>query len=75
MTNERLTLEEIDQEYPDLWLLLVDCEFDENTELLSGRVVAHSKSSADIEDALTHHNGPKAIYSTRKVSENVGYLL
>ena len=34
MTNERLTLQEIEQKYPDAWLLIVDCEISENTELL-----------------------------------------
>ena len=43
MTNERLTIQEIEQKYPDEWLLVVDCEISENTELLSGRVAVHSK--------------------------------
>ena len=36
MSNERLTLEEMEQKYPDEWLFIVDCEHSENTELLSG---------------------------------------
>ncbi len=51
MTNERLTLQEIEQKYPDAWLLIVDCEISENTELLSGVVAAHSKSREDIHNA------------------------
>ncbi len=75
MTNERLTIEEIEARFPDAWLLIVECEFDENIEVLAGRVVAHSKSSAEIEDALKHYNGHLAIYSTRKMPEDMGYLL
>ena len=36
MENERLTLEEMEEKYPDEWLFIVDCEYSENTELLSG---------------------------------------
>ena len=75
MTNERLTIQEIEQKYPDEWLLIVDCEISENTELLSGIVVVHSKSREDIHDALTDYKGQVAIYSTRKIPENVEYIL
>ena len=65
MTNERMTLEEIEKKYPDEWLLIVDCEINENTELLSGVVAVHSKSRKDIHDALMNHKGRVAIHSTR----------
>ena len=32
MPNERMTLAEMEQKYPDEWLFIVDCEIDENTE-------------------------------------------
>lgn len=44
MTNKRLTIEEMEQKYPNEWLFIVNCEHSENTELLSGRVLVHSKS-------------------------------
>ena len=75
MTDERLTLQEIEQKYPDAWLLIVDCEISENTELLSGVVAAHSKSREDIHNALMHHKGRIAIHSTREVPEGVEYIL
>ena len=75
MTNERLTLQEIEQKYPDEWMLIVDCELSENTELLSGRVVVHSKSREDIYDALIHYKGRIAIHSTREIPKNVEYIL
>ena len=27
MSNERLTLEDMEQKYPDEWLFIVDCEY------------------------------------------------
>ena len=75
MINERLTLQEIEQKYPNAWLLIVDCEISENTELLSGRVVVHSKSREDVHDALIHYKGRIAIHSTREIPENVEYML
>lgn len=75
MTNERLTLQEIEQKYPDEWLLIVDCEISKNTELLSGKVAVHSKSREDIHDALADYKGRVAIHSTREIPEDVEYIL
>ena len=75
MTNKRLTLQEMEQKYPDAWLLIVDCEISENTELLSGRVAVHSKSREDIHDALMYYKGRVAIHSTREIPEGVEYIL
>ena len=75
MANERLTLEDMEQKYPDEWLFIVDCEISENTELLSGVVAVHSKYREDIHNALMHHKGRIAIHSTREVPEGVEYIL
>ncbi|MDE0087804.1 MAG: hypothetical protein OXU23_18925 [Candidatus Poribacteria bacterium] len=75
MANERLTIEEMEQKYPDEWLLIVDYELSENTELLSGRLVAHSKSRKEIRDISMNYTGRIAVHSTRKTPESVGYLL
>lgn len=75
MTNERLTIEEMEQKYPDEWLLIVDYELSENTELLSGRLVAHSKSRKEIRDISMNYTGRVAVHSTRQTPEGVGYLL
>ena len=64
MSKERLTLEEMEQKYPDEWLFIVDCEHSENTELLSGRVLVHSKSRDDIYDASGRYKGGAAIHYT-----------
>ena len=75
MTNERLTIQEIEREYPNKWLLIVDCEISDNTELLSGVVVVHSKSREDIHDALIDYKGQVAIHSTREIPADVEYIL
>ena len=75
MTNERLTLEEMEQKYPDEWLFIVDCEYSENTELLSGCVLVHSPSRADVYDISSRYKGSAAIHCTSKLPEDMGYLL
>ena len=75
MTNERLTIQEIERQYPDEWLLIVNCKISENTELLSGVVVVHSKSREDIHDVLIDYKGQVAIHSTREIPADVEYIL
>ncbi len=75
MANERLTLDEMEQKYPDEWLFIVDCEISENTELLSGVVAVHSPSRADVYDASSRYKGSAAIHCTRKLPKGMGYLL
>lgn len=74
MTNERLTLEEMEEKYTDEWLFIVDCEINENTELLSGIVAAHSKSEDDIHAVSMHYKGGAAIHYTGGLRDDVGYL-
>ena len=75
MSNERLTLEDMEQKYPDEWLFIVDCEISENTELLSGCVLVHSPSRADVYEASSRYKGGAAIHCTGKLPEGMGYLL
>ena len=74
MSKERLTPEEMEQKYPDEWLFIVDCEHSENTELLSGRVLVHSPSEADIHEASMQYKGSAAIRYTGGMRKDVGYL-
>lgn len=75
MANERLTIEEMEQQYPDEWLLIVDCELSENTELLSGKVVAHSKFRKEIRDVSKHYSGKIATHYTGTLPDDVIYVL
>ena len=75
MPNERMTLEEIEQKYPDEWLLIVDCEINENTELLSGVVAVHSKSRDDIYEVSERYKGGAAIHYTGGKQNTLKYQL
>lgn len=75
MSNERLTLEEIEQKYPNEWLFIIDCEISENTELLSGVVFANSKSRDDISEVSSNYEGSAAIHYTGGLPEGMRYLL
>lgn len=75
MSNERLTLEEMEQKYPDEWLFIIDCEISENTELLSGVVVAHSEYRDDIYEVSGYYKGGAAIHFAGKLPEGFEYLL
>ena len=75
MSNERLTLEEMTEIYPDQWLFIVDCEISKNTELLSGVVIAHSEKRDDIYEVSGHYEGGAAIHFTGKLPEGMKYLL
>ncbi len=75
MTNERLTIEEMEQRYPNKWLFIIDCEINENTELLSGVVAVHGRSRDDIYDASGQYKGGAAIHYTGKLPEGMAYLL
>ncbi len=74
MSNERMTLEEMTEKYPDQWLFIIDCEINENTELLSGIVAVHSKSEDDIHEASMQYKGGAAIHYTGGLRDDVGYL-
>ena len=42
--DEIVTIEEINQRYPDEWVLIGDPETDESVEVLRGKVLYHGKS-------------------------------
>lgn len=75
MANERLTIKEMEQKYPDEWLFIVDCEISENIELLSGIVAVHSKSRDDIYEASRRYKGGAAIRYTDQLSERMESIL
>ena len=41
--TERMTFNEMKKKYKDEWLLIGDCEIDDDTELASGVVIAHDR--------------------------------
>lgn len=75
MKRERLTIEEMVQQYPDQWLFIIDCEHSPSTELISGIVAVHSPSRDAIKKASAEYEGGAAIRYTGKPPEGRLYLL
>ncbi len=49
------TIEEMRAAYPDEWVLIVDCEYDESRKLVRGRVAAHSPRRSDVHKEMLNH--------------------
>jgi hypothetical protein len=47
--NEVMIMAEINERFPSEWVLLVDPQTDENSEVLSGTVVYHSKDRDEVD--------------------------
>ena len=75
MKQERLTIEEMEQKYPDMWLFITHCEFSENTKLVAGVVSVYSKSRDEINDVSSKYEGGAAIRYTGSIPEERVYLL
>lgn len=74
MGNELLTIKEIERNYPDEWVLIVDCETDESTTSVKrGRVVAHGRKR-DIYEKAKNYVGKISIRFTGKLPEDVGVM-
>lgn len=48
MSDRRLTWNEMQQRYPDQWLLIVDYQIDESGQLLSGVVERHAPDMDEV---------------------------
>ena len=75
MKQERLTIEEMERKYPDMWLFITHCEFSENTKLVAGVVSAYSKSRDEINDTSSKYEGGAAIRYTGSILDGRIYLL
>lgn len=59
--SEKLTIDEINQRYPDEWVLIGDPETDKSLEVLSGKVVYHGKDREGMYQAAKALPSPKRI--------------
>ena len=73
--SESLTVEEMKERYPDEWLLLVDCEENENTELKAGKIIAHSRCRDDIHRAQMDCPGHVAIHFAGEIPRDLAVIL
>lgn len=74
--GEILSLEQIYQQYPDQWVLIVEPELDENLNVIRGYVLAHSPDQDEIYSQLSStKNISAAIEYTGQVPENISFFL
>ena len=66
--DEILTIEEINQCYPDQWVLIGDPETDESLEVLRGKVLYHGKSREEM------YKAAKALPSPRNTSRHTTWI-
>ena len=71
-----MTLQEIQQQYPDEWVLIEFTELDEGLKVVAGEVVAHSPNKEVIYKELVELENEKiAIEFTGDGPEELAYLL
>lgn len=71
--SEILTLEEIQEKYPQQWVLIAYTEEDEYLNVIRGEVLAYSPDRDDIYDYLPNRNGKAvAIEYTGPIPETIG---
>ena len=64
MPIKRLTIDEMNEKYPEKWLFIVDCEYNPTSGLVSGVVHAHSKCRKYISKVSMAYKGSAAIRYT-----------
>jgi hypothetical protein len=71
-----LTFEEMQQQYPNQWLLIAYTEIDENLQVIRGEVLTHSPRANDIYHALPQHNDrPVAIEYIGEIPSDLVIML
>lgn len=73
-----ISIEQIKEEYNGEWVFIINCESDEDGNLLSGEVVAHSKSREEVFTKAREYKNQPSMYSFRyagKIPEGVSILL
>ena len=76
--DEVLTIDEINQRYPDQWVLIGEPQTDESLEVLRGKVLYHGKSREKMYKAAKALPSPKYFathYSGELFDPDVAYIL
>lgn len=74
--SEVLTIEEIESRYDSEWILVEDPELDEHLNVLSGRVVCHSKDRDEVyQKALDVRPKRPAVLYTGRMPEGTAIIL
>jgi len=75
MARQVFTVQEVEERFPDEWVLLVEFEQDESFAPTKGKVLAHSKRRSDIYRKLPDLKDQKFfVFSTGKIPEDTGVL-
>ena len=75
-TERRMTIQEMEDKYPNQWLFIVDCVINpETTQLVSGIVTVWSPSRRDVDKASGEYVGNAAIHYTGEIPKDRMYLL
>ena len=69
------TIEEMRAAYPDEWVLIVDCEYDESRKLVRGRVAAHSPRRSDVHKEMLNHPEGGAVEFFGRIPADVRFML
>jgi hypothetical protein len=75
MKKKTLTMEEIKQQYPNMWVLVECIKLDEDLNILRGRVITAARTKDEIYSKLLNAEGKRiAIEYTGELPE-VAYIL
>ena len=72
---ERLSFDEMRRRYPDEWLLVRDCEFNEAMQLVRGIVVAHHPQRSIIHGQQLTMDGALAVVYSGEIAKDETYIL
>ena len=71
------SLEQIERDYDGQWVLIINCERDQQGSLLGGEVVLHNEKMGNIAEKMNEVDnglGPSFIGYIGKVPEDIYYL-
>jgi hypothetical protein len=74
---KRLTIKQIDSRFPSEWILMVETQTDETDEVISGKVVFHSKNRDEVYRRAINLKGSKeiAFHYTGKIPKGTAIIL
>ena len=72
---ERLTVDGMRRRYPDEWLLVRDCEFNDVMQLVSGIVVSHHPQRSIIHKQQLTMGGALAVVYSGEIAKDEIYML
>jgi hypothetical protein len=75
--DEVMTITEIEARFPDEWVLIQDPKTNEQLEVVSGRVVCHSRNREEIDRAMLEGQPPWrfAVFFNQTAPDEKVYVL